>query len=102
MSNLDEICELCGRKKLNTTTHHLIPKEEGGRYMDTVMLCIPCHKMVHALYTNKELAVRLNTLEAMKEDEKLSRFITWVQKQGGGNDIKVRKSREVRYKRKRK
>lgn len=100
MSKSDELCELCGRSQIDTTVHHLTPREEGGRYLGTVMLCITCHKMVHALYTNKELAIRLNTLEALREDEKVARFIKWVQKQGRRNDIRVRKSREVRNKRK--
>lgn len=102
MTNLNELCELCGRSKLDTTVHHLTPREEGGKYMETAILCIACHKMVHALYTNKELAIRLNSLEALKEDEKVAGFIKWVQKQSPGADIKVHKSREVRSKKKHK
>ncbi len=50
------ICELCGRNHVETTVHHLLPKEMGGNYGPTADLCIPCHKQIHALYTNDEIA----------------------------------------------
>ena len=46
------LCELCGRQEVVLTEHHLTPKEEGGAFLPTAFLCIPCHKQVHALYTN--------------------------------------------------
>lgn len=64
-------CELCGRSEVETTIHHLLPKEFGGTFGDTANLCIPCHKQIHALYTNKEIATRLTTLRELREDEKL-------------------------------
>jgi hypothetical protein len=53
---------------------------EGGSHLSTVDLCIPCHKQIHALYTNKELAIRLMTLERLKDDEELKKFIISRQK----------------------
>ncbi|KHF27079.1 hypothetical protein LR68_04086 [Anoxybacillus sp. BCO1] len=50
------ICELCGRDDVVFTAHHLTPKEYGGT--ETAKLCFPCHKQIHALYTNEELASR--------------------------------------------
>lgn len=46
------LCELCGRQEVVLTEHHLTPREEGGAFLPTAFLCIPCHKQVHALYTN--------------------------------------------------
>jgi hypothetical protein len=46
-------CELCGRKEVETTIHHLTPKEMGGTFLPTAKLCIACHKQVHAVYTMK-------------------------------------------------
>lgn len=45
-------CELCGRHHVRLTEHHLTPKEEGGTFLPTAMLCIPCHKQIdtRALY----------------------------------------------------
>ena len=54
--------ELCEWEDIDTTVHHLLPKEMGGTFGHTAHLCIPCHKQIHALYTNKEIAVRLTTI----------------------------------------
>ncbi|MEJ7658998.1 MAG: hypothetical protein WKG07_04920 [Hymenobacter sp.] len=42
----------------HTSRHHLVPREEGGRYGDTADLCQPCHSSVHRFLTNRELARR--------------------------------------------
>ncbi|WP_458122858.1 HNH endonuclease [Paenibacillus sp. Z3-2] len=46
---MSDQCELCGRKPVNTTIHHLTPKEMGGTFLPTASLCIPCHKQIHSL-----------------------------------------------------
>lgn len=91
-------CELCGRQDVETTVHHLLPKEMGGTFGETANLCIPCHKQIHALYTNQEIAARLTTLKELREDEKLSSFIKWIQKQPATKIMKIRKSKERRRK----
>jgi len=88
------ICELCGRHMVETTVHHLLPKEMGGTFGRTADLCIPCHKQIHALYTNEEIAARLTTLSELRSDEKLARFIKWIQKQPSTKIMKIRKSNE--------
>jgi 5-methylcytosine-specific restriction enzyme A len=91
-------CELCGRNGVETTIHHLLPKEMGGTFEPTALLCIPCHKQIHALYTNEEIAARLTTLKDLREDEKLSRFIKWIRKQPSGKIMKIKKSNERKKK----
>lgn len=93
-------CELCGRSEVETTIHHLLPKEMGGTFSDTANLCIPCHKQIHALYSNKEIATRLTTLRELREDEMLSRFIKWIRKQPPTKIMKNRKSNGRRMKKK--
>ncbi len=88
------VCELCGRQDVETTIHHLTPKEMGGAYLPTATLCIPCHKQIHALYDNTELAIRLNSIEQLKEDSKIIGFIKWIQKQPSGKLPKTRKSND--------
>ena len=57
------ICQLCKREGIiKITEHHLVPKQVGGAKLPVALLCQDCHKQIHALYTNKELAMRLNTL----------------------------------------
>ncbi len=92
------ICELCGRNGVETTVHHLLPKEMGGTFGPTANVCIPCHKQIHALYTNEEIAARLTTLDELREDEKLSRFIHWIRKQPSTKLMKIKKSNERKRK----
>ncbi|PLS02707.1 restriction endonuclease [Neobacillus cucumis] len=91
-------CELCGRQQVETTVHHLLPKEMGGTFGATANLCIPCHKQIHALYTNEEIAARLATLAELRSDEKLASFIKWIRKQPPTKIMKIKKSRERRRK----
>ena len=67
----------------------------------TVLLCEDCHKQIHALYTNKELAMRLNTLEKLKCDYKIEKYLKYVKKQCPSKKLSIKKSREVRKKSKR-
>lgn len=85
-------CELCGRSGVEITVHHLLPKEKGGTFGETANLCIPCHKQVHALYSNEEIAARLTTLKELREDPQLSRFIKWIRKQPPTKLMKIKKS----------
>jgi len=93
-------CELCKRKGVDTTVHHLLPKEMGGTFGQTAKLCIPCHKQIHALYTNEEIAQRLSSIEQLRNDEQLSRFINWLQKQPATKIMKIKKSNERKRKKK--
>lgn len=90
------VCELCGRSGVETTVHHLTPREMGGSLLPTADLCRPCHKQIHALYTNEELAARLSTLEALRADEQIARYLKWIRKQAPGTLPRTRKSRAVR------
>lgn len=91
------VCELCERSGVpKITEHHLIPREHGGRDKETVWLCEDCHKQIHALYTNKELAMRLNTLDKLKSDFKIEKYLKYVKKQCPTKKLSIKKSREVR------
>jgi 5-methylcytosine-specific restriction enzyme A len=92
------ICELCGRNDVMTTIHHLLPKEMGGAHGATANLCIPCHKHIHALYPNTEIAARLTSIQALREDEKMSSFIKWIRKQPASKIMRVRKSNQRKQK----
>jgi 5-methylcytosine-specific restriction protein A len=91
-------CELCVREYLETTMHHLTPKEMGGTFGPTADLCLACHKQIHALYTNEELAVRLNTIEALRADEKAASFLKRVRKQPSSKLVRTKKSNERKQK----
>lgn len=92
-------CELCGREEVELTIHHLTPKQHGGALLPVAELCRPCHKQIHALYTNQELAVRLQTIERLKDDEKIKKYVKWVQKQDAAKRVKVKKAKERKNRR---
>jgi len=92
------ICELCERDEVELTVHHLTPKEEGGTFLPTALLCKACHKQIHAIYTNKELAVRLNTISLLKDDDEIKKYIKWIRKQPVSRSVKTKKSNRKRNK----
>lgn len=92
-------CELCRRKGITRITqHHLIPREVGGQKRSVAMLCEDCHKQIHALYSNKELAMRLNSIEALEKDERVARYLKYIRTIPPIMSIKIKKSRELKKK----
>lgn len=87
-------CELCEREGVLLTRHHLIPREEGGQDLDVVSLCEPCHKQIHNFYTNTELAVFLNTIPRLRDDEKIKKYLIFIKKQPSSKRIRVKKSKK--------
>ena len=72
------ICPLCGRPipPANLDKHHLIPKTEGGK--KTQNLHRICHRQIHALFSETELARRYNTVEALLGNEAMQKFVAWI------------------------
>jgi hypothetical protein len=69
-------CASCGTGR-DLHKHHLVPRVLGGMRLPTVMLCIPCHALVHGqkIATNhREL-----TIEGLRRVKALG---TWVSKAG--------------------
>ena len=90
-------CELCEREPVNTTIHHLTPKEMGGTFLPTANLCIPCHKQIDSLYTNRDIVtLGLTDLQSLRQDERMIPFIRWIRKQPATTIPRVRKSNHVR------
>ncbi|KAJ1557417.1 hypothetical protein HK096_007376 [Nowakowskiella sp. JEL0078] len=86
----DGLCEMCDRD-MPRTYHHLIPRSEHRRllrYYDKkemhergIMICGPCHKAVHRIFTNVVLANEYNTLDKLLESEDVMRWIKYARKQ---------------------
>ena len=91
------ICALCERDVPATTTHHLVPKQVGRRRgrrvadLPTVELCPDCHRQLHALFTNRELADGLASVTTLREDERVARFLRWVRRQDPATRARVRR-----------
>ena len=74
------ICPICKRNvpKQFEHKHHLIPKSRKGK--ETILLCIDCGKILHKLFTNKELEREYNNLEAILSHPKIRKWIEWISK----------------------
>jgi 5-methylcytosine-specific restriction enzyme A len=75
------VCKLCGRnipEKRYIEEHHLIPASKGGKKKE--VFCIDCGDQVHKLFTNNELRDKYNTVEKLKNDPSIYKWINWVRK----------------------
>jgi len=57
-----------------------VPREEGGRYGPVADLCQPCHSTVHLLLSNRELAKKYGTMEALRAAEELQKYLHWIRR----------------------
>ena len=72
------ICPICGRSipESQKDAHHLIPKSKGGKSFEYLHRI--CHKQIHALFKENELAKVLNTAESLRNHSDMQKFINWV------------------------
>jgi hypothetical protein len=84
------------------TQHHLIPKQKGGKVEHTVPMCRVCHKQVHAIFGNTELARVFNSVEQLREAPQLKSFLKWVRKQKPDRNFRTVQSNDHPDRRKRK
>lgn len=83
------LCELCLRKVDQYTIHHLIPRSRDGAGEEVTTLCKACHGMIHSLFSNRQLASDLFTLDQLKRHPEMRRFIRWVRKQDPNKRVKI-------------
>lgn len=90
------ICPLCDRAipKSQRDEHHLIPKSHGGR--DTAVLHRICHRQIHAIFTETELARQYSTIEQLKLQAEIVGFIEWVRLKPDDFFERTRKSRRLK------
>ena len=72
------ICPICRRSipESQKDAHHLIPKSKGGKSFEYLHRI--CHKQIHALFKENELAKILNTAESLRNHSDMQTFINWV------------------------
>jgi hypothetical protein len=90
------ICLLCDRAipKPQRDEHHLIPKSQGGRI--TTVLHRICHRQIHAVFTETELARQYHSIELLKQQEEMAGFIAWVRLKPDDFFERTRKSRRLK------
>lgn len=93
-------CPICDRKipQSEKDAHHLIPKSKGGKA--TQFLHRICHRQIHALFSETELAAEFNTAESLREHPEMMKFIQWVKNKPNGFYERVRKSERLKASRK--
>ncbi len=87
------VCPLCGRTvpPAQQDAHHLVPRSEGGR--ETVILHRICHRQVHALFTETELARQYATPQALLAHPRMQAFVQWVHRKPDDFYERTRKAR---------
>lgn len=90
------ICPLCERPipPAQRDAHHLVPKSRGGR--ETAFLHRVCHRQIHALLTEAELARQYATVEALLAHPPIRAFVDWVRTKPDDFFVATRKSARVR------
>jgi hypothetical protein len=74
-------CPVCGREMIagpSVDRHHWQPRSRGGREAHSLHLI--CHRKLHSLFTEKELATTYATPEAVLEHPQMQTFIRWVRR----------------------
>jgi hypothetical protein len=72
-----QICALCERPLgARVEWHHLVPKSEGGR--ETAPVHPICHRTIHALISNTDLARAYAEPAALRARDDVARFLRWI------------------------
>jgi hypothetical protein len=72
------ICPLCQREipEHEKEAHHLVPKSKGGRQTEFIHRI--CHRQIHALFTETELARTYFSVEALQSHPEIASFLKWL------------------------
>jgi hypothetical protein len=71
--------------------HHWQPKSRGGRQAEYLHRI--CHRKLHSLFTDKELAVDFASLDQVRQHPEIQKFIRWVRRQPPERVTRHRKPR---------
>lgn len=90
-------CPICDRELGDAVDeHHLMPKTFKGK--ETVTLHKICHRKLHSVFTEREMANYYHTIGRLKEHTEIEKFIKWVRKKdidyySGSDETQVRKGK---------
>ena len=92
------VCPICDRPipESQKDAHHLIPKSKGGK--TSAYLHRICHRQIHALFSETELATQFNNATVLQEHPEMQRFIYWVKSKPNHFYEKSRKSYRLKEK----
>jgi len=79
------VCRLCARVVSYITRHHLVPKKYKKQLLNNkIYTCTDCAKMLHALFTLKELRDKYNTADKIREHTEFKKYLEWVKNKPEG------------------
>lgn len=89
-SNSAAGCELCRRPVGRLTRHHLIPRSRHRKkrarrtftweqMQRVALLCSACHHQIHKTFTEKDLEQEYNTIENLRTQPEIDRFVRWIE-----------------------
>ena len=86
-------CALCEREVSQLTEHHLKPRSrlKKGEITPTILICSACHRQIHVLFSNLQLADEFNSLERLRDEPRMRKFLLWIVKQDANKHIRVRR-----------
>jgi hypothetical protein len=98
------ICSLCGRTVSSTNRHHLIPRTtHNGKTVKnkfsteekhiTVDFCRDCHRMVHAIISERNLVKHYHTIESLQEHPEIANYLQWVRTRPECSVTKAKRSK---------
>lgn len=90
-------CAICGRLMIagpSVDKHHFVPKSQGGKEKDVQYIHRVCHKKLHTVFSEKELARTYNTPAVILENPEIKVFVKWVRKKHPEYNTRVRKKRQ--------
>lgn len=91
-----QTCALCGRETPELTVHHLVPvlagKRQGIKPQDLpqAQLCPACHQFLHRTFSIRELATEYASLEALRQNAQVGKFLGWLRKQPPSKRVRSR------------
>ena len=68
-----------------------MPRCEGGK--EKIIVCVDCGNQIHELFSVHELRDKFDTIEKLKANEKVKKWILWVKKKHVGICMKKKKKR---------
>ena len=95
-------CDLCERSVKKTFRHHLIPRSTWGKKRiqrdfssedkhKIVNLCESCTSNIHTTISEKEMALKYNSVELLKSHPLVAKFIHWIKAKPSEFNIKSKK-----------
>ncbi|MEZ5657144.1 MAG: HNH endonuclease signature motif containing protein [Burkholderiaceae bacterium] len=89
-------CPICERPipPSQADAHHWVPKSHGGRVTDNLHRI--CHRQIHALFSERELATEFHDPQVLRAHPLMRRFIDWVSRKPDHFEQRVARSARLR------